>query len=172
MRTSLSCSERGRPAIAPWRLALVTVIQFAEGLSDRQAAEAVRARMDRKYALGLERTDPGFDFSVLSEFRVRLVEGGSEHLLLESLLKACKERGYLKARGRQRPDSTYVLGALHILSRLERAAEAVRAALRTPWRRQLQSRCESTPIPNSSRDTQSVSKATDYPRARKPGWST
>jgi transposase-like protein DUF772 len=50
---------RGRPAIAPWRLALVTVMQFAEGLSDRQAAEAVRARIDWKYALGLELTDPG-----------------------------------------------------------------------------------------------------------------
>jgi transposase len=62
---------RGRPAIAPWRLALVTVMQFSEGLSDRQAAEAVRARIDWKYALGLELTDPGFDFSVLSEFSVR-----------------------------------------------------------------------------------------------------
>ncbi len=120
---------RGRPAIAPWRLALVTVMQFAEGLSDRQAAQAVRARIDWKYALGLELTDPGFDFSVLSEFRGRLVEGGSEHLLLESLLAACKERGYLKARGRQRTDSTHVLGALRILSRLERVAEAMRAAL-------------------------------------------
>jgi transposase len=123
---------RGRPAITPWRLALITVMQFAEGLSDRQAAQAVRARIDWKYALGLELTDPGFDFSVLSEFRSRLVEGGSEHLLLESLLEACKERGYLKARGRQRTDSTYdVLGALRILSRLERAAEAMRAALNT-----------------------------------------
>jgi len=87
---------RGRPAkFAPWRLALVRVMQFAEGLSDRQAAEAVRARIDWKYALGLELADPGFDFSVLSEFRGRLVEGGSEHLLLEALLAACKERGYL-----------------------------------------------------------------------------
>ncbi len=120
---------RGRPAFAPWRLALVTVMQFAEGLSDRQAAEAVRARIDWKYALGLELTDPGFDFSVLSEFRGRLVEGGSEHLLLEALLAACKERGYLKARGRQRTDSTHVLGALRILSRLEQAAETMRAAL-------------------------------------------
>ena len=96
---------RGRPAVTPRRLALVTVMQFTEGLADRQAAEAVRARIDRKYALGLELTVPGFDFSVLSEFRARLVEGSSEHLLLESLLEACKERGYLKARGRQRTSS-------------------------------------------------------------------
>src|ERR687892_394666 len=69
---------RGRPAIAPWRLALVTLMQFSEGLSDRQAAEAVRARIDWKYALGLELTDPGFDFSVLSEFRARLIDGAAE----------------------------------------------------------------------------------------------
>jgi transposase len=120
---------RGRPAIAPWRLALVTVMQFSEGLSDRQAAEAVRARIDWKYALGLQLTDPGFNFSVLSEFRSRLVEGGKERLLLEKLLEGCKQRGYLKARGRQRTDSTHVLGALRLLSKWERTAETRRAAL-------------------------------------------
>lgn len=120
---------RGRPAIAPWRLALVTVMQFSEGLSDRQAAEAVRARIDWKYALGLQLTDPGFDFSVLCEFRARLVEGGKEKLLLEKLLEGCKERGYLKVRGRQRTDSTHVLGALRVLSKWERTAETMRSAL-------------------------------------------
>jgi transposase len=120
---------RGRPAIAPWRLALVTVMQFSEGLSDRQAAEAVRARIDWKYALGLQLTDPGFNFSVLSEFRARLVEGGKERLLLEKLLEGCKERGYLKVRGRQRTDSTHVLGTLRVLSKWERTAETMRAAL-------------------------------------------
>jgi len=120
---------RGRPAIAPWRLALVTVMQFSEGLSDRQAAEAVRARIDWKYALGLQLSDPGFNFSVLSEFRTRLVEGGKERLLLEKLLEGCKERGYLKVRGRARTDSTHVLGSLRILSKWERTAETMRAAL-------------------------------------------
>ena len=120
---------RGRPAIAPWRLALVTVMQFSEGLSDRQAAEAVRARIDWKYALGLQLSDPGFNFSVLSEFRLRLVEGGKERLLLEKLLEGCKERGYLKVRGRARTDSTHVLGALRVLSKWERTAETMRAAL-------------------------------------------
>ena len=120
---------RGRPAESPWRLALVTVMQFAEGLSDRQAAEAVRARIDWKYALGLELTDPGFDFSVLSEFRARLIGGSAEQHLLDALLTACKSRGYLRARGRQRTDSTHVLGALRILNRLERVAETLRAAL-------------------------------------------
>jgi len=120
---------RGRPAIAPWRLALVTVMQFSEGLSDRQAAEAVRARIDWKYALGLRLSDPGFNFSVLSEFRSRLVEGGKEGALLEKLLEECKQRGYLKVRGRQRTDSTHVLGALRVLSKWERTAETMRAAL-------------------------------------------
>jgi transposase len=122
-------AKGGRPAEAPWRLALVTVMQFAEGLSDRQAAEAVRARIDWKYALGLELTDPGFDFSVLSEFRARLVHGSAEHTLLERLLEVCRAHGWLKARGRQRTDSTHVLGALRVLNRLERLAETLRAAL-------------------------------------------
>lgn len=122
-------ARRGRPAIAPWRLALVTIMQFAEWLSDRQAAETVRARIDWKYALGLELTDPGFDFSVLSEFRTRLVDGAAEHLLLDALVTACKARGYLKARGRQRIDATDVLGALRLLNRLEQVGETLRAAL-------------------------------------------
>ena len=63
--------RRGQPALPPWKLALFTVMQFAEDLSDRRAADAVRGRIDRKYALGLELDDPGFDFSALSEFRTR-----------------------------------------------------------------------------------------------------
>src|SRR5205814_9880287 len=119
----------GQPGVAPWRLALVTMMQFRETLADRQAAEAVRARIDWKYALGLELTDPGFDFSVLSEFRARLIDGSAERHLLDALLAACKARGYLKLRGRQRTDSTHVLGALRVLSRLEQVAETLRAAL-------------------------------------------
>ena len=120
---------RGRPALAPWRLALVTVMQFAEGLSDRQAADAVRSHIDWKYALGLELTDPGFDFSVLSEFRARLLEGGVERLLLDKLLAECKDRGLVKAGGKQRTDSTRVLAAVKAMGRLECIGEALRAAL-------------------------------------------
>jgi transposase len=60
-----------------------------------------------KYALGLELTDPGFDFSVLCEFRGRLLAGGAEPLLLEAMLRACKDRGLVKARTKQRTDSTH-----------------------------------------------------------------
>jgi transposase len=110
---------RGQPGLAPWRLALVTVFQFLEHLSDRQAADAVRARIDWKYALGLELTDLGFHFSVLAEFRARLVAKGAEHLLLDKMLERFKARGLVKARGKQRTDSTHVLAAVHDLHLLE-----------------------------------------------------
>ena len=121
--------DREQPAEAPWRLALITVLQFAEGLADRQAADAVRGRIDWKYALGLELTDPGFDFSVLCEFRSRLVTGGAERLLLEAMLETCKARGLVKARTKQRTDSTHVLAAIRTLNRLELVGETLRAAL-------------------------------------------
>src|SRR5438874_13189064 len=89
----------GQPGLPPWRLALVTIMQFRENLADRQAAEAVRARIDWKYLLGLELTDPGFDFSVLSEFRDRLLAGSAGELLLDKLLDLCKALGLLIERG-------------------------------------------------------------------------
>src|SRR5262249_55005412 len=104
-------SPRGQPAEVPWRLALVTIRQYAEGLPDRQAADAVRSRIDWKYALNLALTDPGFDFSVLCEFRTRLVAGSAEQLLLDAFLKVCREHKLLKGRGRQRTDSTHVVAA-------------------------------------------------------------
>ncbi|MGZ3624527.1 MAG: IS1182 family transposase [Ktedonobacteraceae bacterium] len=119
----------GQPAYAPWRLAVITVLQYAENLTDRQAANAVRERIDWKYSLGLELTDPGFDFSVLSEFRMRLVEEGAETLLLDRLLEVCKQRGWLKAGGKQRTDSTHVLARVRSLSNLECVGETLRAAL-------------------------------------------
>jgi len=122
-------SPTGQPAEDPARLALVLVLQFLEGLSDRQAAEAVRDRIAWKYALGLELTDPGFDASVLSEFRDRLIAGQAEQLLLDSMLERLQERGLLKARGRQRTDSTHVLAAIRTLNRLTCVGETMRQAL-------------------------------------------
>jgi transposase len=119
----------GHPGLPPWRLALVTIMQFRENLADRQAAEAVRARIDWKYFLSLELTDPGFDFSVLSAFRDRLLAGSAEELLLDKLLERCQALGLLKARGQQRTDSTHVLAAVRVLNRLELVAETLRAAL-------------------------------------------
>jgi transposase len=121
--------RRGQPGLAPWRLAMVTVFQFLENLSDRQAADAVRSRIDWKYALGLELTDPGFHFSVLTEFRARLIAGHAEYLLLDKMLAHFKARGLIRARGKQRTDSTYVLGAVRDLHLLELVTETLRATL-------------------------------------------
>src|SRR3989440_525587 len=107
----------GQPALAPWRVALVTLFQFMEGLTDRQAADAVRDRLAWKYALSLELCDAGFDHSVLSEFRSRLIEGHAEQRLLDLLLERCREGGWLKAGGRQRTDSTHVLARIRALNR-------------------------------------------------------
>jgi transposase len=105
--------HNGRAVEAPWRLALITVLQFMEELPDRQAADAVRGRIDWKYLLGLELADPGFDATVLCEFRKRLVQGGVEHLLLDALLALCKKQGWLKARERQRTEPSHVCGGSH-----------------------------------------------------------
>ena len=121
--------KRGQPGIAPWRLALVTVMQFIENLSDRQAAEAVRARIDWKYAMGLELTDPGFNFSVLSEFRDRLINNNAEAMLLDRMLQCFGDKKLLKARGCQRMDSTHVLAAIRVMNRLELVIETLRATL-------------------------------------------
>src|SRR5215210_9093006 len=132
---------RGQPAEAPWRLALATIFQFAERLSDRAAADAVRGRIDWKYALSLELTDAGFDHTVLSEFRTRLLLGGAERRLLDLLVQCARDRGLLKARGRQRTDSTHVLAAVRALNRVElvtetmRRAPTVRADLAPDWLR-------------------------------------
>jgi transposase len=121
--------KRGRAAEAPWRLALVTVLQALENLSDRQAAEMVRARLDWKYALSLPLDDEGFDASILVDFRQRLREHHAEDLLLEPMLRVCREQGWLKAGGKQRTDSTIVLASVRRLSSLESVGETLRALL-------------------------------------------
>ena len=124
---------KGQPAEWPAVLAVVLVLQYWEGLSDRQAAEAVRSRIDWKYVLGLELTDPRFDFSILSEFRDRLIMGKAEARLLDRVLEAFKARGLLKARGRQRTDSTRVIEAVRDLNRLELVGETLRLVLNNQW---------------------------------------
>ncbi|HCI82393.1 MAG TPA: IS1182 family transposase, partial [Ktedonobacter sp.] len=122
-------SEKGQPAESAWRLALVMVMQYAEGLTDRQAADAVRTRIDWKYALSLEITDPGFDFSVLSEFRSRLIAHGAERRFFDLILSQFRERGWVKERGKQRTDSAHILAAIRAVNRLECVGETMRHAL-------------------------------------------
>ncbi len=129
---------RGRPGWSPGRLALVTVLQMAEGLTDRQAAEAVREKLSWQYALGLDLDDPGFDHTVLSEFRARVVDHGLEERVLDLLLDRLVEVGLLGPGGKQRTDSMHVVSAVRDLNRLELAGESVRACLEAlaacaPW---------------------------------------
>lgn len=119
----------GQPAFSPWRLALVCVMQFAENLTDRQAADAVRARIDWKYALSLKLEDVGFDYSVLCEFRERLLANGANERLLDLMLQRFQELKLLKARGKQRSDSTHIMAAIRLLNRLELVGETLHHAL-------------------------------------------
>jgi transposase len=119
----------GAPAFSPARLALITVFQFAEGLSDAQTALNVSARIDWKYALALPLTEPGMDPTVLGDFRDRLLAGGAIWLLFETLLKRFSADGLLAKRGRQRTDATHVLAAIRTLGRLECVGETLRHAL-------------------------------------------
>lgn len=119
----------GQPALAPARLAMVLAFQYIEGVSDRQAADNVRDRISWKYALGLPLDDPGFDFSVLSEFRSRVLSDDAATLLFLPLLDLMREAGFLKAGGKQRTDSTHILAAIRTLHRLENIGETLRHAL-------------------------------------------
>lgn len=170
----------GRPALPPWRLALATILQFAEGLSDRQAAEAVHSRIDWQYLLRLELGDAGFDASVFSEFRARLLAGWAESLLLDTLLDWCRDRQLLKAGGRQRTDSTHILAAVRALNRVELVGEAMRHALnslavaapawllsvgQTAWKDRYVRRAEDDRLP--SKETERVALAL---RIGNDGW--
>jgi transposase len=121
--------RQGQPAEPPTRLVLVTLLQFWEGLTDRQAADAVRTRIDWKYLLCLDLTDPGFDHTVLSEFRTRLLTHGAERRVFDAILTLAQTRGWLKADGRQRSDSTHILGAMRTMTRLETVTETLRHTL-------------------------------------------
>src|SRR5436309_1109433 len=163
----------GQPALAPWRLALVTIFQFMEGLTDRQAADAVRDRLAWKYALSLELTDTGFDHSVLSEFRSRLVEGKAQQRLLDLLLQRCRDGGWLKARGQQRTDSTHVLAKIRSLNRTlcvaqtmvyvlnvlsEVAPEWVRAYVPPEWVERYGERLSHERLPKEEEERQQYAK--------------
>lgn len=125
----LFISHQGQPALSPGRLNLIMIMQYAEGLSDRQTVEAVASRIDWKYALGLELTEPSFDASVLSDHRQRLLAQEAERDLFEQMLSQFQQQGLLKTKGKQRTDSTHVLAAIRDLNRLECIGESLRRAL-------------------------------------------
>jgi transposase len=119
----------GAPALSPNLLALVVVFAFIEDLSDREAAEAVLSRIDWKYALHLSLTDPGFDQSVLHDFRQRLLRKEAAVRMFDRVLTRLAELGLVRPRGQQRSDGSYVLAATHHLSRLELVCETMAVAL-------------------------------------------
>jgi transposase len=121
----------GQPAFAPWRLALILVFEYLEGLTDRQAAEAARNRLDWKYALSLEVDDPGFDSSILSEFRKRLTEHQQAAVLLEKLVQTGLQEGWIRSTSKVRTDSTHMLAKVRRLNQLELVGETLRATLDT-----------------------------------------
>jgi transposase len=113
----------------PWCLVLVTLLQFGENLTNRQAADTVRGRIDWQYALGFALTAADFDFSVLSECRSRLIAGAAEERLLTQLLNRFVEWGMLKERGTQRTDATHIVAAVREINRLEIVGETLHHAL-------------------------------------------
>lgn len=170
-------ADRGPEGWSPGRLMLVTVLQAAEGLTDRQAAEAVRDKLSWKYALGLELTDPGFDASILSQFRTRLVAHELQTRVLDLLVARLVEAGLLKAGGKQRTDSTHVLAAVRLLNQVELVGESVRACLEsiaaadpdwvatvldTSWQRRYAARIDSWRMPSSK--TKRVALGNDFAR--------
>lgn len=122
-------SKERQPALAPRRLTLITMMQLTKGLSDRQAADVVRARLDWKYALGLELEDSDFDFSVFCEFRSRLIVGDAEHRFFDTMLDLLEQQGLLKAGGRQRTDATLVVATIRAMNRVVCAGKTLRATL-------------------------------------------
>ncbi len=120
----------GKPGLSPVDLALITAFQYLEGLSDRQAAEAVRVRLDWKYALHLPLDYEGFNFSVLSEYRGRVIDHHAEDRLFDHVLQQLYGLGLLKRRGRQRTDSLAVWTKVRSLNRLEQVVETLRLAVR------------------------------------------
>jgi len=123
----------GAPVVvAPWRLALVLVLQHSETLTDRQAADHVRRCLDWKYLLSLELTDPGFDFSLLHDFRERILVHAAEQQLFTTMLAAFKQRGLLRAGGMQRSDATHILANVRALNRIACVGETMRATLEVP----------------------------------------
>lgn len=121
--------RRGQPALSPAHLSIVIVLQAMEYLSDRQAVAMVRARLDWKYALHLPLEDAGFDASVLSEFRSRLVEHSAQRALFDALLEEFRAEGLLGGRSLQRSDSLTIISAVRSLNRLELVMETMRLAL-------------------------------------------
>jgi transposase len=126
---ALYCAENGRPAIDPVLLCGVTLLQFMEKVADRRACEHVVYHLGWKYALDLELDYDGFHSTVLVYFRDRLEDNQAERMIFDRILKLLVELGLVKKKGKQRLDSTHIVGYVKAMSWLECAMETLRLGL-------------------------------------------
>ena len=126
---ALYCEDNGRPAVDPVLLCGVTLLQFMEKVADRAASEHVVYHLGWKYALDLELDYEGFHSTVLVYFRDRLEEKKAERMIFDGVVELLVELGLVKKKGKQRLDSTHIVGYVKAMSRLECAMETLRLAL-------------------------------------------
>ena len=127
----LYCADNGRPGIEPVLMAGVTLLQFMEKVPDRKAVELVRLHLGWKHALNLKIDDSGFHPTSLVSFRQRLMAHKDGRLIFDAILQLLSGKSLLKRRGKQRLDSTHVLGAVARMGRLETVRETIRLFLET-----------------------------------------
>jgi len=123
------CADNGRPAEEPVRMMAVLILQFMERMPDRQATEACHFDLRWKLALGMEADEPAFHATSLVKFRDRLLEHGQERLGFEAVLEQMRAAGYLPKHGRQRLDSTHIIGLVSRMSQLECVRQTLRLGL-------------------------------------------
>ena len=126
---ALYCPENGRPPIDPVLLCGVTLLQFMEKVADRRASEQVVYHLGWKYALDLELDYAGFHSTVLVYFRDRLEEKKAERMIFDGVVDLLIELGLVKRKGKQRLDSTHIVGYVKAMSWMECAIETLRLAL-------------------------------------------
>ena len=126
---ALYCAENGRPPIDPVLLCGVTLLQFMEKVADRRASEQVVYHLGWKYALDLELDYGGFHATVLVYFRDRLEEKKAQRLIFDGVVDLLIELGLVKRKGKQRLDSTHIVGYVKAMSWMECAIETLRLAL-------------------------------------------
>jgi hypothetical protein len=132
------CADNGRTPIEPVILAGVTLLQFMEKAPDRKAGENVRLHLGWKHALGLPVNYKGFHPTNLVHFRDRLLEHDQQRLVFDAILHQLHAKGLVKRGGKQRLDSTHILGLVSHMSRLELTRETIRLFLEVVERLDLQ----------------------------------
>jgi hypothetical protein len=132
------CADNGRTSIEPVILAGVTLLQFMETAPDRRAGQNVRLHLGWKHALDLPVNYKGFHATNLVHFRNRLLEHDQDRLAFDAILQQLHKKGLVKRAGKQRLDSTHILGLVSRMSRLELTRETIRLFLEVVQRLDLQ----------------------------------